>query len=323
MNTEVATPQLPAPIQGRFNIALTNSKFQQLADEAGTLIYNEDNLQKIKDYLDKTRKVEKAIEDTHKDGKAEALNIGRQWDAGKNSFLAMVANIKSFPQQEYTRICNEVLQRQRDQEAERFRISNIKQGIESNAILFAKQIAECETTPQLTALESRINLEKTRKEKYQEFLPDAIARFSELNAILANQKKIVKGLEENARLQLEAKQKQDDEALLKLQQQQEQQQAQMEENKVVVQETAIAQSVNAVEYAQEVITAAPKARRTTWSYEVINEKEVMKKSPELVIFTLDTEKVKSVLKTLKDTEQLEGKTEMIVNGIRFFEQKTF
>ncbi len=321
--TDVSTPQLPAPIQGKFNIALTNSKFQQLADEAGTLIYNEDNLPKIKEYLDKTRKVEKAIEDTHKDGKAEALNIGRQWDAGKNSFLAMVANIKAFPQQEYTRICNEVLQRQRDQEAERLRVSNIKQGIESNAILFAKQIAECETTPQLTALESKINLEKTRKEKYQEFLPDAITRFSELNAILANQKKIVKGLEENARLQLEAKQKQDDEALLKLQQQQEQQQAQMEENKVVVQETAIAQSVNApVQYAEEVISA-PKARRTTWKWEVINEKDVMRKAPELVIFTVDKDKVNGVLKTLKDTEQLEGKTEMVVNGIRYFEEKTF
>ena len=53
------------------------------------------------------------------------------------------------------------------------------------------------------------------------------------------------------------------------------------------------------------------------------EKEVMKKAPELVVFTLDKDKVDAVLKTMKDTEVLNGKTEMIVNGIRYFEQKTY
>jgi len=173
-------PQLPAPIVGKFNLALTESKFQQLADEAATLIFNEDNLEKIKDFLDRTRKVEKAIEVTHKAGKEEALTIGRQWDAGKNAFLATVAGIKENPQAEYTRICQEVEKRRIAQQQEKARIESIKNGIESNAILFAKQIADCETSQQLTAIESKINLEKTRKEKYQEFLPEAATRFTAL-----------------------------------------------------------------------------------------------------------------------------------------------
>ncbi len=320
----VTTPNLPAPIVGKFNLALTESKFQALADEAGKLVFNEDNIDTIKEFLEKVRKVERSIEATHKEGKAEALEVGRQWDAGKNTFLATVLTIKENPQAEYTRLCKEVEQRRIAAANERARIDAIKNGIESNAILFAKQIADCETSQQLTAIESKINLEKTRKEKYQEFLPEAAKRFTELNAALANQKTVVKQLEENARLQEIAKKEQDDAKLLQLQQEQEQKQAQIEENKITVQETAIAQSVNAapVEYATEVIPEV-KARRTTWKFEVINEKEVMKKSPELVIFTLDSDKVKAVLKTLKDTNQLDGKTEMLVNGIRYYEDKTF
>jgi len=53
-------------------------------------------------------------------------------------------------------------------------------------------------------------LEKTRKEKYQEFLEDATKRYTELNVALANQKKVVKQLEENARQQELAKKEQDD-----------------------------------------------------------------------------------------------------------------
>ncbi len=317
-------PQLPAAIQGKFNLTLTENKFQALADEASSLVYNEDNLEKIKSFLDKTRKVEKAISQTHSDGKAEALKIGRDWDAGKNLFLATVEAIKTKPQQEYTKICQDIEKRQREQDLERERIKRIKEGIESNAILFAKQIADCTTTQQLTDVERKVNLEKTRKDKYAEFLEEATTRFSELNSILAAQKVTVKELEENKRQQEEAKKKNDDAALLLLKEQQEKKEAQIEENKTVVQEAAIAQSVNAapVSYATEVIPKVS-ARRTTWDWEVINEKEVMKKNPEFIIFKLDDDKVKANLKLLKDTNQLDGKSELVINGIRFFEKKSY
>lgn len=320
----VAVAQLPAVISGKFNISLTQSNFQKLADKAATLIFNEDNLEEIKTFLAETRKVEKAIEETHKEGKAEALKIGRDWDAGKNTFLQMVADIKATAQTEYEKICTGIANRQRQQQLEKKRIYRVSADIESNAVMFAKQIADCTTLEELTGVERKINLEKTRKDKYDEFLPNAIMRFSELNTILASQKVIVKELEENALQQAKAIQEQNDAELLGLKEQQETQQARIEENKVVVQETAISQSLNqaAPVYATEVLPEV-KARRTTWKYEVINEKEVIKKNPELIIFTLDVEKVKALLKTLKDTEQLDGKTEMIVNGIRFFEVKSF
>jgi hypothetical protein len=320
--TTVTTTTPPA-IAGKFNIALTQSKFQQLADKANNLIYNEDNLEEIKQFLADTRKVEKAIEETHKDGKAEALKIGRDWDTGKNTFLETVAAIKLKPQQEYTKLCNDILLRQQQEEAEIQRKQTIKNGIETNAVQFAKDISNCTTSIELTNVERKINLEKTRKEKYMEFLDDANKRYTELNSLLATQKTTVKELEENARQQEIAKQQQDNAKLLELKEQQEQQEAKIEEAKVVVQETAINQSMKEETPIARTIFPSVSARRTTWKFEVVNEKEVMKKAPELVVFSIDEEKVKANLKLLKDSNQLEGKTELTINGIRYSEQKTF
>lgn len=320
----VTTPNLPAPIVGKFNLALTESKFQALADEARNLVFNEDNIDTIKEFLEKVRKVERSIEATHKDGKAEALEVGRQWDAGKNTFLQTVGDIKQLPQVKYTELCNAIADRKRKQQEELARKQRIKDGIETNAISFAKKIADCKTSKELTDIERVSNLEKTRKDKYEEFLEQATTRYTELNKLLAEQKVIVKELEENARKQEDAKKQNDDEALLKLQQEQEKKEAQIEENKINVQEVVINQSISAasVEEVPEVIPTVS-ARRTTWEFEVINEKEVMKKSPELIIFSLDKEKVKANLKVLKDSGQLEGKTEIVINGLRYFEKKSY
>jgi hypothetical protein len=315
--------QVPAAIQGKFNIALTQSKFQQLANKADSLVYNEDNLQEISEFLKSLRAVKKAIDETHKEGKAEALKIGRDWDAAKNTFTAQVASIEEKPQSEYSRICKEIEQRRIDAENEKQRILNIKNGIETNAIKFSNDIARCQTFDSLSYVERMINLEKGRKEKYQEFLPNAVERFTELNSLLANQKIEVKKLEEIKRQEDEAKKQKDDEKLIELQKQREESENRIEEAKIVVQETAVKQSLDShVEYADIVIPEV-KARRTTWKFEMVNEKEVMKKAPELLIVSLNEDKAKEVLKTLKDTIQLVGKTELILNGIRYYEQKTF
>lgn len=315
--------QVPAAIQGKFNIALTQSKFQQLANKADSLVYNEDNLQEIADFLKNLRSVKKAIDETHKEGKAEALKIGRDWDAAKNAFTEQVTSIEEKPQSEYSRICMEIEQRRLDAEREKQRVLNIKQGIETNALKFSNDIAGCTTVERLAYIERMINLEKGRKEKYEEFLPDAINRFNELNSLLATQKIEVKKLEEIKKKEEDARKSKDDEKLIELQQLREESENRIEEAKIVVQETAVKQSLdNHVEYADVVIPEV-KARRTTWKFEMVNEKEVMRKAPELLIVSLNDDKAREVLKTLKDTNQLEGKTELILNGIRYYEQKTF
>lgn len=313
--------QLPAPIQGKFNIALTQSKFQQLADKAATLVYNEDHLEEIKKFLDDMRKVDKSIEETHKEGKADALKIGRDWDAGKNAFLLMTATIKSKPQAEYERICRDIETRKRNAEIERQRVANIKAGIESNTIKFSTDIANCCTSEQLSYVERMINLEKGRREKYQEFADHAIERYNELNALLKTQKETVRQLEENKRRQAEAIQAQNDELLLQLQEQQEAVQNKVEEAKINVQEAAINQSMReSIPVAVEIIPEI-KARRTMWTWEVKDIRETAKKMPSWTQILPDEDKIDEYLKAKK----AEGITEeeFTVAGIRFFLKKTF
>lgn len=315
--------QVPAAISGKFNIALAQSKFQQLQTKADSLVYNEDNLEEISGFLKDLRGVKKAIDETHKTGKAEALKIGRDWDAAKNLFTEQVASIELRPQSEYSRICREVEDRRLKAEQDRQRIIAIQNGIEQNAINFANSIAAAQTSERLTEIERLINLEKGRKEKYQEFLAKAVERFSELNNLLAQQKVTVKNLEELKRKELEAEKAANEELMIQLKLDREAAETKIEEQKISVQEKVIEQSVNTFVPVAEEILPTVKARNTRWKYELVNEKEAMKKAPEMLVVSLNDDKAKEVLKTLKDTNQLEGKKELILNGVRYFEQVTY
>jgi small-conductance mechanosensitive channel len=292
-----------------------------LADKASTLVYNEDNLKEIADFLKQLRTVAKAIDETHKEGKAEALKIGRDWDTAKNTFKDQVLAIEEKPQREYSRICNEIQDRANKAEQERQRIANIKSGIEANSINFSRQIAECTTSQRLTDIERLINLEKTRKDKYMEFADEAIEKYTELNVLLTAQKATVKQLEEIKRQEQEAKDKQDEEAMIKLQEQREAAETKIEEAKIVVQETAINQATTSYIPVAEEIIPTVKARRTTWTWEVKDIKETAKRMPDWTTITPIESKIDEFLKA-KKAEGIDGE-EFIVAGIRFYVQKTF
>lgn len=311
---------LPPAIVGTFNIALTSAKFQQLADEESRLEYNEDNVADIKAFLDKTKTVTKAIEATHKTGKAEALEIGRAWDSAKNSFIAQVDAIASVPAKKYDELCRSIQKKAQEVEAERVRKLNIKNGIETNAVNFAKKISECTTSAQLTRIESTINLEKTRKEKYQEFLEEAVDRYSQLNSILKTQKETVKQLEQIEEEKLKAEQEGNDEKVLELQQKQEEAETKIEEKKIEVQEAAINQSINTV-VEPEIIIPTVKARRSVWKWELVDIKETAKKMPDFVKMQTVDEKIDEYLKA-KKAEGITGE-EFNFAGIRFYLEKTF
>lgn len=311
---------LPANITGKFNIALTENKFQALADEASRLVYNEDNVALIKEFLDKGKKVIKAVEATHKDGKAEALQIGRNWDAAKNAFVSQVEAITELPSKKYDELCREIQRKAQEAENERTRIATIKSGIETNAVNFARMIADSTTTEQLTKIESTINLEKTRKEKYQEFLPDAVNRYNQLNAILKTQKDSVREIEKIEEEKKKAEKEGNDALLLELQQKQETAEQKVEETKIEVQETAIAQSMSAV-VEPEVIIPTVKARRSVWKWALIDIKETAKKMPSFVQMQTVDEKIDEYLKARK-AEGISGE-EFTFAGIKFYLEKTF
>lgn len=323
MSNNLELSNLPATVVGKFNLTLTELKFQALANEAATLVFNEDNLLTIKQFLEKSKKIEKAIEETHKNGKAEVLLATRQWDSAKNAFLAQVSAIVDKPAQQYSKICRDIQERQRLEAIETARKANIKTGIENNATYYAKTIADCKTSADLTRIESIINLEKGRKDKYQEFLPEAIERYNQLNAILKTQKENVKELERLEAEKLEAEKIGNDEKLLEIAAKQEVAETKIEEKKIEVQEKVIEQSFAAAEVpTMKTIFPAIKARRSVWKWKVVDIKETAKKMPSWTVITPVDSEIDNYLKA-KKAEGLTGEEPFTVAGVEFYLEKTF
>lgn len=323
MAKTTAVIEVPATITSKFNIVKTQEGFQKIADKISTLEYNEDGMPEILETVNKAKAVIKKIEEAHTAGKAPSLLEGRQWDLAKNTFIEEINNLIKTPVERYTKLAADVAEKKRKQDAETARITRITTGIETNAVAFAAAIAGCQTTEQLLEIERKINLEKTRKEKYDEFLPKAVTRFNELNALLKDQKHNVSELEKLRNLQATARLNNDDQAVLDLQDELELKEYQIEEHKIVVQEAAINQTMEAETYVSPTVFSSVKAKRTVWKFEMVDQKEVMKKNPELLVISLDDTKVKEKLNTLKEGGVLTGKTEFTLNGIRFYEEKTY
>ena len=147
-------------------------------------------------------------------------------------------------------------------------------------------------------------------------MPLLIERSNELTSKIKEQKDLVKELERVTLEQKQALEDGDDEKVQELLGKSEILEAKIEENTILVQETA-SKSVILTEIVAPEIDM-PNTRRKSWKFEIVDVKEVMKKRPELLDVSLNHKAVNEVLRTMKDTGVLNGKTELILNGIRFF-----
>lgn len=319
----------PEIIKSQFQVALNKSSLglQALHDAASKLIFNEDNLEDISKYLEKCRKAKKVVEAEHAALKRPALTECQMYDESKKQMEANINSIYSTVHEKYTKMCNEIENRKLAKFREERRIDGIKKGIEENLLSFSKKIAECTTSKQLTEIESLINLEKTRTQKYQEFVSLAKERYSTLASLLAKQKDKVKELEnlERQKKALEKANDGDEVSMLDLESKIDEQKSAIEETKIEIEEHAIDSAINVgsdVETAEE-ITPEVKARRTTWKWRVKDIKELQKKMPHLVKLVADEEKIDEWLKSKKTDGSLKDQESVIVNGIEFYVFKSY
>lgn len=323
VNKPVVTTEVA---KAHINIALAASLLvlQKIQDEANILEINEDNLQAIGDFIAKTKKVDKVIEEKHKEGKAPSLQEGRNWDAAKNSLMEIIDGIRKPISIKYTTLCSNIDKRRREEEQREQKKKDILQGIENNVISFSSRIAACATNKELISIESIINLEKSpsRKDKYAEFQQQAIEKYDEvLKPIIIAQKEKIKEKEAIVKQLAEATLQNNVEVIDTLNEQMELVEEQIQQNKITVQESALNQSpIHHVEHAR-VVFPTIKARRVSWEIELVDADAAIKKAKDLLDISLNKEKAKGVLQTLKDAGTLDGKEEFILNGIRYF-QKT-
>lgn len=309
-------------VKTKISLALTKAEtgIQKLATMESSLVYNEDNLDKIKSFLDSVKVAKKVIEDERVILKEPSLQTGRNIDTAAKELSSTLIELETTAHGKYTSLCRSKEARRKEQELELQRIKSIKEGIDKNLLEFSSLIAACTTNDELLAIESKLNLEKARKQKYAEFYDEFIERAKELNVLITTQKGIIKELEtlkeDKAKADLEG----DDRKSIALEEKQEQIEAKFEENKVIVQETSINQALSSKttpEPAIEVFT--PIKQRKSWKTEIFNEKKAYEAG--MLTVEINSEKTKEVLKGLKLKDWRED--DYVKDGIRYFQQIDF
>lgn len=291
--------------------------YQQVLKQVLEYDVTEENFEEAQGLNKKVMKFLSFGEDHRAEEKKPFLDAGRIVDAAHKKFLTPFEEAKNQLQAKINAVGKRMEAAARKAKEEQDRVENIKNGINAFILESSAKIAAATTTEQLLSIERLINLEKGNSKRYQDHLPLLIERSNELTTKIKEQKELVKELErvENAKnIALIAG---DDEKAQDLMEKSAVLEAKIEENTILVQETA-SKSVILTEIVAPEIDM-PSTRRKAWKFEVVDMKEVMKKRPELVDATLNHKATNEVLKTLKETGVLTGKSEYILNGIRFFQ----
>jgi hypothetical protein len=148
-----------------------------------------------------------------------------------------------------------------------------------------------------------------------------IERCNELTSKIKEQKELVKEREKIEAEKKKAEESGDEDKLNELMTKEQSIDDKISENTVLVQEAAANSLIPINDDGDTAVMV--KARRTIWKAELVNSKEAMKKAPELLEISLNNEKIRDTINTLKDAGVFKGKSEYLLNGIRFFEAKTF
>jgi hypothetical protein len=140
---------------------------------------------------------------------------------------------------------------------------------------------------------------------------------SNLEELIKVQKEAIKILTALKGKEMAAEAIGDDETVLALREQQEGFTAKLEQTKIDVQESAISMATQADVIEPEIIVLiAPKARRTSWKWDVVDLKAAQKAG--LTVTVIDLEKVDEILK-----EKRKEENECTENGIRYFIEKSY
>lgn len=323
LDSSLSVSLSPAVIKGKIALDMTkvHGNYNQLIKGILETEITEENFQEGQALLKRLISLLSYSEDHRKAEKNPYLEAGKVIDAAHKEFSKPIEDAKNRLQEKLNAVGRKIEAEAQRARQEKDRIASLVNLVNQFILDSSVKIASADTNEQLIQIERLINLEKANKSKYQDHLPLLIERCNELTSKIKEQKDLIRKKEALEKKQKEAYEAGNDEKAMELQNEAEFLGAKIHENTIVVQESA-SKSVILAEIVPPEIDM-PNTRRKIWKFEMIEAKEVMKKSPELLKVELDFKKTSEVLKTLKDTGVLAGKSEYILNGIRYFEEKNF
>ncbi len=319
--SELTTTPISAEVT-KAELTLSLSKdglaYQKLLQDGENLKFTKDNLVEQGASLKTLRSVQKKLGDIENPYTAN----WKAWNEAKKTLLDPVVDVLKRKEAEYRKLALEIEADKKKAEQEKERVSGIKQAIDSFFIAQSQAIAGAKTLEELTGIEKLIGSHKANSSRYAEFLPELVEKASLLTPLIKTQKESIKKLEALKAAENAANEAGDDQAVIDARESQELLTDKIQEMSIKVQEKAIGMATKADVVEPEVVMPqSVSARRSVWTWEVVDIKETQKKMPNFVDLTPNKEKIDEYLKA-KKAEGVSG-DEFTVFGIKFYLKRTF
>jgi len=314
--------QLTQPVvKAKFSIEASKLKYREILNELSSIVWTNDNISL--NLLSDAQKLIKLLTDKKDELKRPYIDAGKMIQDEYNSLISPIDALLKQKQNEKKLIVNKIQEEADRARNESIRISNIKTNIVSFVGNVTEQITNAKTGNEISKIEMRIGSELARHSLYGEFLGELRIQVDELRPLIKQQKELIKKITTVSSEKEIAIQSNNDADALSLMAEKDALKQVIEENKIRIQERAFSTIENIDTVVGIPDIEVPKAKRTWWSWEVIDIDEVYKKQRNLVKIVPNNTEIDNVLTSLKDSGKTKDKREIIVNGIRFFENKSF
>jgi hypothetical protein len=309
-------------LKASFNIELTKLDYQKILQSVEDIVWTRENIDKP--LLEPGKFVAGKITEKKELVKRPYIDAGKVIQSEYNDVFNPLNDALSKKANE-RKILADQMQKEADQaNAEVERIRTINSTMATFISDITNQITTADNEKMIVAIEMRIGSEVARKNIYQELLPQMKEQCEELKPLIKMQKDYIKKLKEATKEQAVATAKGDDDKAIAAREKVEGLKETIEENKIRLQQKAFEQVENSDTTVGIPAATAPKASRTWWTWEVKDIELLFKKRPDLVDLVPNKKKIDEIFDKMKAGGDFSnGKKEIILSGIRFFEEKSF
>lgn len=308
-------------VKALFNTELTRINYQTALDKFSALPVTEENRVLVQEKMAAVRKFMTTLDDIKKKGKENALAECRYWDNAYNDVLNPLKATLNDKAAKLQKLLDEIDRNNKKIAIEKQRVDGIKTAINQFILQTSSDIAAATTTEQIVTIEKFIGSNKANKTRYQEFTEEFIERCNELVPLIKAQKENIKELDRLKAARATNLEQGNDRAVLEIDEKKEAIESSIQESKIVIQETAVAQALRPETTEAIPVATEIKYRRKTWKWEVENMQELAKKAPHLVTIIANEEKIDELLANKKAEGVLKDTEELKVMGIRFYLEK--
>lgn len=308
-------------VKASFNIELTRLEYQKVLQSIEDIAWTRENIDK--DLLAPGNFVAKKITEKKEAMKRPFIDAGKVIQEEYNGVFNPINDAISRKANERKKLALQIQEENDKANAEVDRINGINQAMANFISNITNDITSADNEKMIVALEMRIGSEVARKNIYQELLPKMKEQCEELKPLIKKQKEYIKAQKELEKNTAKAIAAGDDDKAVELRQKAEEMKETIDENKLRLQQKAFEQVENSDTAVGMPTATAPKASRTWWTWEVTDPTILFKKRPDLVDLVPNKKKIDEIFDKMKENGDFEGKREVTLSGIRFFEEKSF